>query len=392
MLMFRRRLLSVSVLIGFLFLPLVASAQVVTASLQGVVRDPSGAVIPGASVTVRNTATGVETNLTTRADGFFLAPSLQPGPYTVTIRAKGFKALVSDTITLEVDHQAQVPFVLEVGAPTQTVTVKAAPPLLKKTTSEMGTVINTTQIENLPLNERNVFSLAYLAPGLHGAQGANRGISFQYNNIQIQSNGGRPGTTELLIDGIPSSPSGSSITRVYSVIPSVDATKEFKVQTSNYSAQFSHAGSGIVNLILKSGTNQLHGDVYEFLRNSALDANDFFSNSRGINLPTFQRSQFGFTLGGPVVLPKLYNGHDKTFFFGSFEGLRQGSASSGTDTFPRRLCGMEIFPASSTARASRSQSTTRRPLYPMAAEGMCGRLFLEISSRPIASIRCQLTL
>jgi len=322
-----KKLVALAILFWFIF-PGGAGAQVVTASLQGVVRDQSQAVVPGASVVVRNTATNIEVHLTTGQDGYFLAPSLQPGPYTVTIKAKGFKTLVSNTVTLEVDQQAQLHFVLQVGAATQTVMVTAQAPLLKRTTSEVGQVIDSKQIVNLPLNARNVFGLAFLAPGVHGS------VGFGFNNLNMQVNGGRPGSTKLLLDGIPSSPQLVNPIYGYTVFPPVDATQEFKVQTSNYSAQFGNSGSGFINLIYKSGTNRLHGDVYEFLRNSALDANSFFNNKNGNKLPLFHRSQFGFTLGGPVVIPKIYNGHDKTFFFGDFEGLRQGSPASTLATVP----------------------------------------------------------
>lgn len=322
-----RKLFLLVCFLCFLF-PLGINAQVITASLQGVVRDPSGAVIPGASVTVRNTGTNAVVHLTTGRDGFFLAPSLPPGPYVVTITAKGFKTVVSNTITLEVDQRAQEHFVLQVGAVTQTVTVTSAAPLLKRTTSDVGQVVDTKQIMDLPLNARNTYALAFLAPGIHGS------VNFEFNGLNMSANGGLPGSTEILIDGIHSAPPLANPIAGFTVFPPPDATQEFKVQTSDFSAQFGDAGSGIINLVYKSGTNHLHGDVYEYLRNSDLDANNFFSNEHHVPLATFQRSQFGFTLGGPLVIPKIYNGHDKTFFFGDFEGLRQGSAASATQTVP----------------------------------------------------------
>jgi hypothetical protein len=321
------KVLSLSLFFWFLF-PCGTRAQVITASLQGQVLDPSGAVVPGASVVVTNTATNVETHATTGQDGFFLAPSLPPGPYVVTIKASGFKTLTSTPIVLEVDRHVQEHFTLQVGAASQSISVRAAPPLLEPTTSAAGTVVNTNEIMNLPLNARISYQLAFLAPGIHGT------VSTEFNGFNMQVNGGRPGTTLLLIDGIPSSPRATTGIDVYSIFPPVDATEEFNVQTSNYSAQFGDAGSGIINLIYKTGTNELHGDVYEFLTNSALNSNLFFDNADHIPLPEFQRSQFGFTLGGPIVIPKIYNGQDKTFFFGDFEGLRQGTGESAVYTVP----------------------------------------------------------
>ncbi len=322
-----KKLLSLSLFLWLLF-PWCASAQVITASLQGEVRDPSGAVVPGASVEIQDTATGEVTRVTTGTDGFFLAPSLPPGPYTVTIKARGFKTLVSNTLVLEVDEKDQEHFVLEVGAVTQTVSVTEAAPLVERTTSDSGQVIDTNQIMNLPLNARETYQFVLLAPGVQGS------VGLGFNQLALEVNGGIPGTSEILIDGIHSAPPLVNPIAGYTVFPPVDATQEFKMETANYSAQFGDAGSGIINLIYKSGTNQLHGDVWEFLTNSALYANTFFNNSNNLPIPSFQRNQFGFTLGGPVVIPKIYNGRDKTFFFGDFEGLRQGSASSATTTVP----------------------------------------------------------
>jgi hypothetical protein len=150
-------------------------------------------------------------------------------------------------------------------------------------------------------------------------------------------NGGRPGSNEILADGIPSSPPLVNPIQGYSVFPSVDAVQEFKVQTDNYSAEFGRSGGGIINLIFKSGGNSLHGSLFEFLRNSKLDANDFFANSRGVPLANFKRNQFGASAGGPVLIPKLYNGRNKTFFHATYEGLRQGQLQNMVTTVPTAL-------------------------------------------------------
>ena len=161
------------------------------------------------------------------------------------------------------------------------------------------------------------------------------GIGFNQTNISI--NGGRPGSNEILADGIPSSPPLVNPIQGYSVLPSVDAVQEFKVQTNSYSAEFGRSGGGIINLVFKSGTNIVHGSAFEFLRNSATDANDFFANSRGIPLASFKRNQFGASFGGPVYIPKLYNGHNKTFFYATYEGLRQGQLANSITTVPTAL-------------------------------------------------------
>ena len=312
--------------------PSTARSQVVTASLQGTVQDNSGAVIPKAAVTVTNTSTNISTTTQTDDSGHFVFPSLQPGgPYMVTVVASGFKTGVRSGIHLDVNQMAAITVVLQVGAETQKVVVSADAAQLETTTASMGQVIGNRNVVNLPLNERNIFSLMFLMPGVTG------NVTFQYNGLNMSVNGGRPGTTNILIDGIPASPPLIVPIGGFSVFPSVDAVQEFKVQTNGYSAEFGRSGSGIVNVILKSGTNQVHGSVYEFLRNSALDSNTFFNNRDNIPLPLFHRSQFGASLTGPVFFPKVYDGRNKTFFLFSYEGLRQGTESEVTATVPTAL-------------------------------------------------------
>jgi hypothetical protein len=191
----------------------------------------------------------------------------------------------------------------------------------------LGQVINNRSIVNLPLNQRNPFSLILLAPNVTGTVGNTM------TGLQFNVNGGRSGTTDVLLDGVSSSPPTDSFNGL-SIFPSVDAVQEFKVQTNNYAAEFGLSGGGVINLIYKSGGNAFHGSVYEFLRNSAMDANDFFANRQGRPLASFKRSQFGGSLGGPVLLPKIYNGRNKTFFFVDYEGLRQRTAANVLGTVP----------------------------------------------------------
>jgi hypothetical protein len=306
--------------------------QVVTASLEGTVTDPTGATVPGAAVKVRNSATNVETSVKTGADGRYYVASLQPGgPYVITVEAAGFKTVERGGITLEVNQSAEVNLTLEVGATSETVQVTGAAPLLEPTTAAMGQVVDSRSILNLPLNQRNAYSLVYLVPGVTGSTNG------QYNSQNISINGGRPGSTDILVDGIPSSPPLVNPIQGFAVFPSVESVEEFKVQTNSYSAEFGRSGSGIINLIYKSGTDSFHGSAFEFLRNSDLDSNNFFANRNGQSIPNFKRSQFGGSLGGPVELPKLYHGKDKTFFFVAYEGLRQGSAATLTASVPTAL-------------------------------------------------------
>lgn len=315
----------------FVMLAAPAFCQTITASLEGTVRDATGAVVPGAKVEVTNVATNVTTPLSTGADGRFVAISLPPGTYKVAVTATGFKKAERTGIELRVNQAAQIDLQMEVGAITETLEITAAPPLLDTASAAVGQVIDSRSITNLPLNARNPYALVFLAPGVVG------NVGFEFNNVNIAVNGGRPGSNELLVDGIPSSPPLVNPVLGFSVMPSVDAVQEFKVQMNSYSAEFGRSAGGIINLIYKSGTNDLHGSFFEFLRNSKLDANNFFNNRSGIAIPTFRRNQFGASGGGPVVIPKLYNGRNKTFFFAAYEGLRQGSATSLITTVPTAL-------------------------------------------------------
>ena len=304
--------------------PLLRS-QTITASLGGTILDPTGAVVPIARIRIVNTATNVQTAIQAGTRGEFLAPSLQPGPYSLRVEAAGFKTGQRGGIVLDVAQAARLDIKLEVGSMTESVEVTSAAPLLQTADSSGGQVVDSNFITNLPLNGRSSYDLVSLAPGVKGS-GSSASV-----------NGGRPGSNDVLIDGIPSSPPEVNYVQQFTAFPPVDAVQEFRLQSNNYSAEFGHSGGGILNLIYKSGTNKLHGSAFEFLRNSVVDANNFFSNAAGIPLGSFKRNQFGFSAGGPVVLPKLYNGRNKTFFFLDYEGLRTRSASPATFTVPTAL-------------------------------------------------------
>ncbi|MFN7934261.1 MAG: carboxypeptidase regulatory-like domain-containing protein [Bryobacteraceae bacterium] len=314
----------------FLFTPL-ALGQTITASLEGIVTDPTGAVIVGAKVRVISVATNAVSALETDSHGRFLSPSLPPGSYQVIVEASGFKKAERTGISLQVNQSARLELQLELGAATETVSVNSTAPLLEANSSALGQVVANQSIVNLPLNQRNPFALVFLVPGVVGS------VGFNFNNANISINGGRPGSNEILADGIPSAPPLVNPIQGYSVFPSVDAVQEFKVQTNSYSAEFGRSGGGVINLVFKSGTNQLHGSVFEFLRNSKLDANDFFANSRGVALPSFKRNQFGASAGGPVYLGKWYDGRNRTFFHFTYEGLRQGQLQNQLTTVPTAL-------------------------------------------------------
>ena len=299
-------------------------AQSFTGSILGTIKDATGAVVPQATVVITNTATNTRTEARPDAGGNYIAPLLPPGQYRIEVEAPGFKKSVREGIVLQVQQQARVDLALAVGAVTESIVVAADVPLLETTTSSIGKVVDNRRIRNLPLNTRNVYSLIYLTPGVTG------GIGNNYNSLSYSINGARASFMETIVDGITAThPTVQGYSGI-SVFPSVDAIEEFKVQASNYSAEFGRSAGSVLNVVFKSGSNQLHGSAYEFLRNSVLDANNFFDNRRGQALASFRRSQYGGTVSGPLR-------RDRTFFMGSYEGLRQSSFSSLTTTVPTLL-------------------------------------------------------
>ena len=300
-----------------------ASAQSTTGQIAGVVSDATGATVPRASVAVTNAATGIAQRVQTNDQGVYRFAFLSPGNYHVRAEKQGFRSVSQSNVRLQVDQVAQLDFRLEVGATAETLTVEAAAPLLEQSTSALGQVIDNSKIANIPLNGRSSFRLVQLTPGVLNAPSANGQFGDMPVNTMDESiisiNGGRNKTNEIMIDGVPST---TGFVNVMTTIPSVDATEEFKVQSSNLSAEWGRFGGGVINVSTKSGTNRLHGSLFEFLRNSALDSNEFFNKRAGRSIPPFRMNQYGFALGGPVRLGKLYDGRNRTFFFADLQGTK----------------------------------------------------------------------
>ena len=298
--------------------------QSFTGTILGTVKDASGAVVPGATITVVNLANNETKEVKTDSTGVYSAPQLSPGRYRVEAAAEGFKKFVQEGIVLQVQQQARVDIALTLGAVTESVLVSADAPVVESTTSSVGKVVDNRRIVDLPLNTRNVYSLIYLTPGISGSVGNN------YNSLSYSVNGARATMMDTIIDGVTASfPTVNGFTGI-SVFPSVDAIEEFKVMGANYSAEFGRSLGSVLNVVFKSGGNQFHGSAYEFLRNSVLDANNFFDNRRGVSLGSFKRSQFGGTASGPIR-------RDKTFFMYSFEGLRERAMDNRTFTVPTTI-------------------------------------------------------
>jgi hypothetical protein len=317
-------------LIPFLLLALggTASAQVTSSELSGSVLDPSGAALVNAKVLATNTGTGRNHETVTNGNGSYILPLLPPGDYTVSAEAPGFKKTVQRGLTLQINQQANLDFKLEVGQVSDAVEVTATAPLLESESSSLGTVVNEQLVNQLPLNGRNFVQLATLSPGVNGVGFSASGTIMSGSRpddrrpgTEIFSNGNREGSNNFLFDGIDDN---ERLTLSIVLRPAVESVREFKIQTNLYSADVGRNSGAVIDVITKSGTNVLHGSLFEFLRNSAMDSRNFFS-PRGTAFPSFRLNQFGGSFGGPVVLPKLYNGRNKTFFFVDYEGYRRAS-------------------------------------------------------------------
>lgn len=314
-----------------------AFGQMTTGIILGTVTDSSAAVVPGAQATITNLGTGISTSFVTGSDGSYVVPYLIPGTYSVSVVKPGFKTVTKTGITLQVDQKARVDLTLQLGSPTQLVTVKSDSPLLSTQSSELGQVITSKTIVDLPLNLRQFAELVNLNTGAVSDGGL--GATFSPDNPQALDsssiNGVQPNANNWTIDGTSDN---EVFFGVLSVSPSIDAIQEFKVTNDNYSAEYGRAGGANVQVSIKSGTNQFHGDAFEFFRNQDLDANDFFSNQSGSPKPPYRQNQFGANLGGPII-------KNRTFFFVDYEGLRTGLGQTGLLTIPTTAQGQGDFSA-----------------------------------------------
>ena len=324
-----------------------AYAQVSGASLAGTVTDSSGAVIPNAEVSITNSATGVTRTVTSGSAGLYTAPNLLPGIYDIRITAPGFSTQVQKGITLTVGAQQALDIKMQVGQVSQTVEVTTEAPTVELTSSTISAVVNATTVRELPLNGRSWTDLATLQPGVSsiqtqpsfavGGDRGNRGFG-----SQLTISGARPQENNYRLDGISLNDYGNGAPgSVLGGNLGVDAIQEFSVLTSNYSAEYGKTSGGVVNAISRSGTNQFHGSVYEFLRNDALDAATFFENKGGLKKPPFRRNQFGASAGAPIQ-------KDRTFIFGDFEGLRNSKGITFSDLVPSANARKGILAAGGT--------------------------------------------
>lgn len=339
---------AVSACFAFLFVILLgclAWAQGVNGVISGTVTDPSKSPISGAIVTIANADTGVVAYTgKTNDSGVYRAPDLPVGRYNVTVSDSGFKTQQVSNIELTVDQRADINVTLQVGQVAETITVEGATEgQLATDTSSLGTTITPSQVQDLPLPSRAIMNLLALTPGV--SSGADITSQGGLNTAQLSINGSRTLNSEFLIDGV-SVITGS--TGGPQTLPPPDSIREFKVLTSSYSAEYGRTSGGIVTLTTNSGTNSYHGAAYGYFRNEALDANNYFNNLNGKKRPEDRYNIFGGKLGGPVSIPKIYNGKNRTFFFINYEGLIQASPYNNITSIPYGPYAAGNFSTSST--------------------------------------------
>lgn len=304
-------------------------------AIQGSVTDTSGATIPGADIVVTNTATNVSIPSKTNDRGLYNVPSLQPGIYSVKASGTGFEPASHENITLHISDNLVVDFALKVGSATSQITVLATVPLINTSSSSLGQVIENRRIVDLPLDGRDPIALAGLSTGVTPVP---PNVNVHQGDNTPSINGAANFTSEVMIDGVPdTAPRNGALDNFLIYTPTVDAVQEFKVETNSLGAEYGRFNGGVINIVMKSGSNGLHGSVYEFIRNSAADANYYFNKRTNTPLAPIKRNQFGFAVGGPVVIPHFYNGRNSLFFFGDFEGYRETLGTPGSFTVPTAL-------------------------------------------------------
>jgi hypothetical protein len=311
-------------------LPAAATAQVGTATLLGTVSDSSHAPIAGASVVLSNLGTGITHEFTTGSNGDFEFPYLSPGAYQVTVQKPSFETKIVNNFSIEVEQRARLDLTLAPGQVTQQVQVIAGGTAISTDSPTVGQVVNNQQVVALPLNGRNWISLAFVAPGVISADTAGTNADFFSQGGSVSINGSRQQDNNFTIDGTDNN---DLLFGGFALNLSVEAIQEFKVQNNLYTAEYGRSGGGQVNLVTKSGTNQFHGDAFDFLRNSYFDANNFFTPVS----PSLRRNQFGGTLGGPIK-------RDRIFFFVDYEGERLAQALTQTTATPTAAERQGIFP------------------------------------------------
>ncbi|MBO0863088.1 MAG: TonB-dependent receptor [Chloracidobacterium sp.] len=311
---------AVMLLAPLLFGAITARGQ--TAQVTGRITDANGAVAPGAQIVLTNQANGFKRETVTNEEGYYTIPLLQPGSYDIHVRKDGFKPVIRSGVTLNVEQVARLDFTLETGVLTDAVNINSDAPILNSETSSVGQVVDNKTVVTLPLNGRNYSQLAALAPGATPNPGSRTADGFSLNGNRLFQN-------SFQVDGADNNNYifGVDTNSTQALRPSVDAIQEFKIETANYSAEYGRAAGGVISVAIKSGTNRFHGSAFEFLRNDAFDASNFFANRSGLSKPPLRYNQYGGAIGGPV-----WRNH--SFFFFSYQGTRIRSSDTALVTVP----------------------------------------------------------
>jgi hypothetical protein len=306
-------------------------AQSGRGTLTGMVKDSSGAIIPGAALTLQEVNTGSRFATIAGPQGLYTFPELEPGTYALTVTSAGFESYTQNGITVTVGSTATVNTALKIGSTTQSIVVTSDALQVQTESSDIGTTVPTTLIEDLPLQfngtVRNPLQFVTLTPGFSGVDS-----NSPTEQGGFKLNGGQQAGTDIFVDGATIELASANLQMNYGV--SVEAVKEFKVMTNTFDAQYGRTSGGLVNLVTKSGTNGLHGSVYDFLRNKVLDANSWLNNLQGSARPPDTQNDFGAIISGPVYIPKLYNGRNKTFFMFNYEGFRYDTGGNSLNSAP----------------------------------------------------------
>ena len=328
--MLHRSILSATLLA--LTVPALVLCQDARANLEGRVTDQQGALVAGASVTVVAENTKVKQTTTTNEQGSWVVRFLNPGAYRIMVSSPGFKTAERRGVVLQTADMKQIDMTLEIGQLNETVTVTSEAPLIDTSAATAGTVVENEAITEIPVMSRIPFQLASLSPGVQ-ALDQNNNVAMMWSKnaaSEIRVNGGRDNrSNEFLLDGMPNQ-NGDKV----AYIPPADAVSEFRIMTNAYDAQYGRQAGGTLNVTIKSGANAYHGNLYEFNRNDYFSANTFQANRAGQARSTTRYNLYGGTFGGPVWIPKVYDGKEKTFFFTSWEGIRNKDPRAGVRTVP----------------------------------------------------------
>ncbi len=336
------------------------SAQVDEGAINGQVQDSSGAAVPNAHVTLVNTDQGLTLESTTNSAGEYIFSPVRIGHYTVTVTAPGFSTTTQQNLTVNVGQHLLVPVKLSLGAASSTIQVTAAPPQLQTDEASVGQVVNQRAINSLPLNGRNFTFLAQLSAGVNTPQADTRGNAA---SGAFSANGLRPAQNNYLLDGIDNNSNAVDFLNGtnFVILPPLEAIQEFKVQTADFSAELGRSAGAVLNATIKSGTNSIHGAVWEYFRNDKLDAADWFEDNGGIKKGELRQNQFGASIGGPII-------KDKLFYFGDYEGFRrvQGTVLTGSvPTLTERNSGFTNLSDLITGQNGAPRTDAVGPLHPL---------------------------